>query len=160
MGPNCRDGLALSRVDCQIDSAPSPEGTIRLPTYEYRCERCPETFDVVQAFQDDPLTICPTCGSPVRKVFGNVGIVFKGNGFYKTDSRNGTGTKTAAGDPASTSGSASDSGSESPGSSETTAAPSGNESSGKGTPSSGSSTSPPSESPSSAAPAKGAAAAK
>ena len=62
---------------------------IGLPTYEYRCDSCDKNFDVVQSFQDDPLTSCPTCGSPVRKVFGNVGIVFKGSGFYKTDSRNG-----------------------------------------------------------------------
>jgi putative FmdB family regulatory protein len=60
-----------------------------LPTYEYRCDSCDRKFDVVQSFHDDPLTACPTCGSPVRKVFGNVGIVFKGSGFYKTDSRNG-----------------------------------------------------------------------
>jgi putative FmdB family regulatory protein len=58
-----------------------------LPTYEYRCEDCDENFDVVQSFKDNPLQSCPTCGSPVRKVFGNVGIVFKGSGFYKTDSR-------------------------------------------------------------------------
>ncbi len=61
----------------------------RLPTYEYRCDSCEKNFDVVQSFHDDPLTACPTCGSPVRKVFGNVGIVFKGSGFYKTDSRPG-----------------------------------------------------------------------
>jgi putative FmdB family regulatory protein len=60
-----------------------------LPTYEYRCAHCDKNFDVVQSFQDDALTSCPTCGSPVSKVFGNVGIVFKGSGFYKTDSRNG-----------------------------------------------------------------------
>lgn len=65
-----------------------------MPTYEYRCEHCDRTFDVVQSFHDDALTACPTCGNPVRKVFGNVGIVFKGSGFYKTDSRTGGGTKT------------------------------------------------------------------
>jgi len=64
-----------------------------LPTYEYRCDSCDRNFDVVQSFHDDPLTSCPTCGSPVRKVFGNVGIVFKGSGFYKTDSRNGGSAK-------------------------------------------------------------------
>ena len=64
-----------------------------MPTYEYACERCEDHFDVVQSFHDDPLTTCPTCGSPVRKVFGNVGIVFKGSGFYKTDSRNGSRAK-------------------------------------------------------------------
>jgi putative FmdB family regulatory protein len=69
-----------------------------LPTYEYRCDSCAKNFDVVQSFQDDPLTSCPTCGSPVRKVFGNVGIVFKGSGFYKTDSRSGSSKKDGAGD--------------------------------------------------------------
>jgi putative FmdB family regulatory protein len=64
-----------------------------LPTYEYHCDGCDKNFDVVQSFHDDPLTACPTCGAPVRKVFGNVGIVFKGSGFYKTDSRNGTSAK-------------------------------------------------------------------
>ena len=60
-----------------------------MPTYEYRCDTCDRNFDVVQSFHDDPLTACPTCESPVRKVFGSVGIVFKGSGFYKTDSRDG-----------------------------------------------------------------------
>jgi len=71
----------------------------RLPTYEYRCDSCEKNFDVVQSFHDDPVTACPTCGSPVRKVFGNVGIVFKGSGFYKTDSRPGA-AKAPAGDAA------------------------------------------------------------
>jgi putative FmdB family regulatory protein len=64
-----------------------------LPTYEYHCDSCERNFDVVQSFHDDPLTSCPTCGSAVRKVFGNVGIVFKGSGFYKTDSRKGESAK-------------------------------------------------------------------
>jgi putative FmdB family regulatory protein len=64
-----------------------------VPTYEYRCDQCGKNFDVVQSFHDDPLTTCPTCGAPVKKVFGNVGIVFKGSGFYKTDSRNGSSSK-------------------------------------------------------------------
>jgi putative FmdB family regulatory protein len=67
-----------------------------VPTYEYRCDNCDRNFDVVQSFEDDPLTQCPTCESPVRKVFGSVGIVFKGTGFYKTDSRNGAGAKGAS----------------------------------------------------------------
>jgi len=58
-----------------------------VPTYEYRCEHCDENFDVMQSFQDEPLTACPTCGAPVKKVFTTPGIVFKGSGFYKTDSR-------------------------------------------------------------------------
>ncbi len=72
-----------------------------MPTYEYRCDHCNENFDVVQSFHDDPLDACPTCGSPVRKVFGSVGIVFKGSGFYKTDSRtNGSPKKVGVGDGA------------------------------------------------------------
>jgi putative FmdB family regulatory protein len=64
-----------------------------VPTYEYRCEHCDKTFDIVQSIHSDPLTECPTCGNPVRKVFGNVGIVFKGSGFYKNDSRSGGSSK-------------------------------------------------------------------
>lgn len=95
-----------------------------MPTYEYRCEHCDRTFDVVQSFHDDALTACPTCGNPVRKVFGNVGIVFKGSGFYKTDSRTGGGTKTkesAASTAASGDGGSSSSG-DSAGSSDSSAA--------------------------------------
>ncbi|QXC63263.1 FmdB family transcriptional regulator [Aquihabitans sp. G128] len=58
-----------------------------MPTYEYRCKSCEHQFDIVQAFSDDSLTVCPECGGPLKKVFGNVGITFKGSGFYKTDSR-------------------------------------------------------------------------
>jgi putative FmdB family regulatory protein len=66
-----------------------------VPTYEYRCKACEHTFDVVQAFTDAPLTECPNCGGPLRKVFGNVGITFKGSGFYKTDSRSSSNGKKA-----------------------------------------------------------------
>ena len=62
-----------------------------MPTYEYRCKDCDHEFDVVQSFSDDALTECPSCGGNLRKVFGNVGITFKGSGFYKTDSRSGNG---------------------------------------------------------------------
>ena len=58
-----------------------------MPTYEYACRNCGEHLEVVQAFTDEALTTCPTCGGPLRKVFGRVGISFKGDGFYKTDSR-------------------------------------------------------------------------
>jgi putative FmdB family regulatory protein len=58
-----------------------------MPTYEYRCESCGHTFDAVQGFADDPLTTCNVCGGSLRKVFSAVGIVFKGSGFYKNDSR-------------------------------------------------------------------------
>ena len=58
-----------------------------MPTYEYACKSCGQHLEVVQSFKDDALTECPNCGGELRKVFGNVGIVFKGSGFYKTDSR-------------------------------------------------------------------------
>jgi putative FmdB family regulatory protein len=58
-----------------------------LPTYEYRCKTCGQHLEIVQAFTDDALTECPTCGGDLRKVFGSIGISFKGSGFYKTDSR-------------------------------------------------------------------------
>ena len=59
-----------------------------MPTYEYRCKTCSHQFDIVQSFTDDALTVCPDCGeATLKKVFGNVGITFKGSGFYKTDSR-------------------------------------------------------------------------
>jgi putative FmdB family regulatory protein len=58
-----------------------------MPTYEYACKSCGEHLEVVQSFKDAPLTECPACGGPLRKVFGSIGIVFKGSGFYRTDSR-------------------------------------------------------------------------
>jgi putative FmdB family regulatory protein len=61
-----------------------------MPTYEYLCKSCGARLEVQQRFTDDPLTECPTCEGPLRKVFGNVGIAFKGSGFYKTDSRSGS----------------------------------------------------------------------
>lgn len=58
-----------------------------MPTYEYACADCGHDLEAVQSFSDDPLTVCPECGGTLRKVFGNVGVVFKGSGFYRTDSR-------------------------------------------------------------------------
>jgi putative FmdB family regulatory protein len=58
-----------------------------MPTYEYACKSCDEHLEVVQSFKDDTLTTCPACGGPLRKVFGSIGISFKGSGFYRTDSR-------------------------------------------------------------------------
>ena len=71
-----------------------------MPTYEYRCKSCGEHLEVVQAFTDDALTDCPTCGAAgqLRKVFGNIGITFKGSGFYKTDSRTGSSSTKKDGD--------------------------------------------------------------
>ncbi len=63
-----------------------------MPTYEYACTACGHRLEAVQKFSDDPLTECPECGSPLRKVYGAVGIVLKGSGFYKTDSRAASGS--------------------------------------------------------------------
>jgi putative FmdB family regulatory protein len=58
-----------------------------VPTYDYRCKSCGHELEVVQSFTDDALTTCEVCGGDLRKVFGSVGISFKGSGFYKNDSR-------------------------------------------------------------------------
>jgi putative FmdB family regulatory protein len=60
-----------------------------MPTYQYRCTDCGEDLEAVQKFSDAALTTCPTCGGQLRKVFNAVGVVFKGSGFYRTDSRTG-----------------------------------------------------------------------
>lgn len=91
-----------------------------MPTYQYACTACDERLEAVQSFTDTPLTECPVCGGALRKVFSAVGVVFKGSGFYKNDSRgksgssdgaktetkadSGTGDKTAATTSTSTSG--------------------------------------------------------
>ena len=68
-----------------------------MPTYEYTCKACGENFDIVQSFSDKPLKKHPgDCGGPVQKVFHASGIVFKGSGFYVTDSRGASSVKTAA----------------------------------------------------------------
>ncbi|MFC9996083.1 FmdB family zinc ribbon protein [Nocardia sp. NPDC127526] len=61
-----------------------------MPTYSYACTECDNKFDIVQSFSDDALTTCPQCSGKLRKLFNSVGIVFKGSGFYRTDSRNGS----------------------------------------------------------------------
>ena len=58
-----------------------------MPTYSYECTECGNRFDIVQAFTDDTLTTCENCSGRLRKLFNSVGIVFKGSGFYRTDSR-------------------------------------------------------------------------
>ena len=63
-----------------------------MPTYQYACTECGEQLEVVQKFSDNPLTVCPACEGRLRKVFSPVGIVFKGSGFYRTDSRSGNGS--------------------------------------------------------------------
>ena len=58
-----------------------------MPTYQYRCTACDHAFEQFQSFTDDALTVCPACSGRLRKVFNAVGVVFKGSGFYRTDSR-------------------------------------------------------------------------
>jgi len=58
-----------------------------MPTYTYQCDSCGHGFETVQRFADDPLTECPECGAPIRRVIQPVGVVFKGSGWYITDSR-------------------------------------------------------------------------
>ncbi|HEU5455692.1 MAG TPA: FmdB family zinc ribbon protein [Nocardioides sp.] len=61
-----------------------------MPTYAYACTACDHRFEIFQAFSDDSLTECPECEGRLRKLFNAVGVVFKGNGFYRTDSRSGS----------------------------------------------------------------------
>jgi putative FmdB family regulatory protein len=86
-----------------------------VPKYQYQCKDCGEALEVQQSFTEDALTVCPNCGGNLRKVFNAVGVVFKGSGFYKTDSR----SSSSASSPAASS-SSSDSASK-PAKSESTA---------------------------------------
>ena len=81
----------------------TPQREEYVPTYQYACTDCGDRSEVVQRFTDDPLSVCSACGGKLRKVFSPVGIVFKGSGFYRTDSRNGSSTVAAAKDGAATS---------------------------------------------------------
>ena len=69
-----------------------------MPTYEYACSACGHAFDAVQSMSDSSLTVCPQCGQEsLRKVFNNVGVVFKGSGFYRTDSRDSKSSPSTSG---------------------------------------------------------------
>jgi putative FmdB family regulatory protein len=72
-----------------------------MPTYQYRCTACGHDLEAVQKFSDSALTVCPNCGGSLRKIFNAVGVVFKGSGFYRTDSRAASnGDSTGSGDGA------------------------------------------------------------
>src|SRR5262249_39136856 len=70
--------LALEECECQEEN---------VPTYQYACTACGHQLEAVQSFADEPLTECPACEGRLRKLFSSVGVVFKGSGFYRTDSR-------------------------------------------------------------------------
>ncbi|MFI1182713.1 FmdB family zinc ribbon protein [Streptomyces sp. NPDC020799] len=82
-----------------------------MPTYQYQCTECGEGLEAVQKFTDDALTVCPSCDGRLKKVFSAVGIVFKGSGFYRNDSRGASSSSSPA--KASTTSSAPKSGSDS-----------------------------------------------
>ncbi|MFF4212465.1 FmdB family zinc ribbon protein [Streptomyces sp. NPDC001796] len=82
-----------------------------MPTYQYQCTECGEGLEAVQKFTDDALTECPNCGGRLKKVFSAVGIVFKGSGFYRNDSRGSSSSSSPASSKSSSSSSSSDSGS-------------------------------------------------
>ena len=88
-----------------------------MPTYSYACTACGHRFDAQQSFSDPSLTECPECSGRLRKLFGAVGVVFKGSGFYRTDSRSSGKTASIPATPSSGSSSGSSSGASSNGSS-------------------------------------------
>nr|WP_159621292.1 FmdB family zinc ribbon protein [Ruania rhizosphaerae] len=89
-----------------------------MPTYAYACSSCSHAFDIYQSFSDDALTVCPSCNEPtLRKQFSAVGVVFKGSGFYRNDSRSGSEKSGSAKSNSSSSGSSGSSDSGSSGSS-------------------------------------------
>ena len=67
-----------------------------MPKYQYQCKDCGEALEVQQSFTDEALTVCPNCGGDLRKVFNAVGVVFKGSGFYRNDSRSSSSSSDAA----------------------------------------------------------------
>ncbi|MCQ6271493.1 FmdB family transcriptional regulator [Pseudarthrobacter sp. R1] len=74
-----------------------------MPTYAYACKDCGHAFDIVQSFSDSTLTSCPECQGTLRKKFNSVGVVFKGSGFYRTDSRDSKGSTVSPAPAAATS---------------------------------------------------------
>ncbi|MEU8997434.1 FmdB family zinc ribbon protein [Streptomyces caniferus] len=80
-----------------------------MPTYQYQCTECGEGLEAVQKFTDDALTECPACNGRLKKVFSAVGIVFKGSGFYRNDSRGSSSSSSPAKNSSASSTSSSDS---------------------------------------------------
>ncbi|MES9503532.1 FmdB family zinc ribbon protein [Streptomyces koyangensis] len=105
-----------------------------MPTYQYQCTECGEGLEAVQKFTDDALTVCPSCEGRLKKVFSAVGIVFKGSGFYRNDSRGASSSSAPASSskPAEKSEKATSGSPSSSSSSEKAASSSGSASSGSG----------------------------
>ncbi len=115
-----------------------------MPTYQYACTECGHAFDQVQSFSDASLTVCPACDGKLRKVFNAVGVVFKGSGFYRNDSRSASSTSDAPAAKSSDSkdsgtSTTKDSGTKSTGTKESASASSGSSSNSSGSSSTGSS---------------------
>ncbi|MEK2472045.1 MULTISPECIES: FmdB family zinc ribbon protein [Streptomyces] len=99
-----------------------------MPTYQYQCTACGEGLEAVQKFTDDALTECPSCNGRLKKVFSAVGIVFKGSGFYRNDSRGSSSSSSPASSSTSSSGSTSSTSSSSASSSSSTSSASSSDS--------------------------------
>ena len=99
-----------------------------MPTYQYACTECGHAFEQFQSFSDDALTVCPQCDGKLRKLFNAVGVVFKGSGFYRTDSRAASSSSTtpaSSGSSSESASSGSSNGSSSGGSSSGSSTPAG-----------------------------------
>lgn len=103
-----------------------------MPTYQYACKECGHRFEAVQSFSDASLTECPECTGPLRKLYGAVGVIFKGSGFYRTDSRSSSSSSSSSSSTSSTS-SASSSGTSSDSKSSDSKSSAGSSSSSSGT---------------------------
>ena len=126
--------MALEGAECQspfhkLRNILTETAEDRVPTYQYACTECGHFFEQFQSFTDDALTVCPECGGRLRKVFNAVGVVFKGSGFYRNDSRGSSastdsGSGTGSGDSSSGSASStSDSPSSTPSTTPSTSSP-------------------------------------
>lgn len=106
-----------------------------MPTYQYACKECGHQFEAVQSFSDASLTECPQCTGPLRKLYGAVGVIFKGSGFYRTDSRSDSKSSSGSSKSSASSSNGSSSGdSGSSGKSDSSSSSSASSSSGSSTP--------------------------
>ncbi|WP_084719114.1 FmdB family zinc ribbon protein [Streptacidiphilus carbonis] len=113
-----------------------------MPTYQYQCTECGNGLEAVQKFTDDALTVCPACSGRLRKIYSAVGVVFKGSGFYRTDSRSSSSSTVGAAKPAAASAASSSGDSSSSGSTGSASSSSSSSGSSSGTGSTSGSSSP------------------